>query len=141
VLLVCSLAIGMALEKSGTAQLIAHGLIYSVKSLGPIAMISSLFMVTVLLTSLITNAAAVSIMFPIAMSMADQLQLPYTPFFVAIAFAASCSFMTPIGYQTNLMVYGPGGYSFRDFVKVGVPLTIIYTVICITFISLYYNLY
>ena len=140
VLLVCSLAIGMALEKSGTAQLIAHGLIYSSKSLGPIAMISSLFVVTVFLTSLITNAAAVSIMFPIAMSMAEQLQLPYTPFFVAIAFAASCSFMTPIGYQTNLMVYGPGGYSFRDFVRVGVPLTIIYTVICITFISIYYNI-
>jgi di/tricarboxylate transporter len=140
VLLVCSLAIGMALEKSGTAQLIAHGLISSAKSLGPVAMISSLFIVTILLTSLITNAAAVSIMFPIAMSMAQQLQLSYTPFFVAIAFAASGSFMTPIGYQTNLMVYGPGGYSFGDFVKVGVPLTIIYAIICITFISLYYNI-
>lgn len=141
VLLVCSLAIGMALEKSGTAHLIAHGLIHSVESLGSIAVLSSLFIVTIFLTSLITNAAAVSIMFPIAMSMAEQLQLSYTPFFVAIAFAASGSFMTPIGYQTNLMVYGPGGYSFRDFIKVGGPLTIIYTVICITFISIYYNLY
>ena len=140
VLLVCSLAIGMALEKSGSAQIIAHGLIYSAKSLGPIAALSSLFIVTVFLTSLIANAAAVSIMFPIAMSMAEQLTLPYTPFFVTIAFAASCSFMTPIGYQTNLMIYGPGGYSFRDFVKVGTPLTIIYAIICITFISFYYNI-
>ncbi len=140
VLLVCSLAIGVALEKSGTAQLIAHGLINAVKSLGSVAMISSLFVVTLLLTSLITNAAAVSIMFPIAMSMAEQLHLSYTPFFVAIAFAASGSFITPIGYQTNLMVYGPGGYSFKDFLKVGGPLTLIYTIICVTFISLFYNI-
>lgn len=140
VVLVCSLAIGIALEKSGTAQLIAGGLIQAVQSFGSIAAISSLFIVTILLTSLITNAAAVSIMFPIAMSMADQLHLSYTPFFVAIAFAASGDFMTPIGYQTNLMVYGPGSYSFKDFVRVGTPLTILYTVICITFISIYYNL-
>ena len=140
VVLVCSLAIGVALEKSGTAELIAHGLIHAVKSLGSLAVISSLFLVTLVLTSLITNAAAVSIMFPIAMSMAEQLQLPYTPFFVAIAFAASGDFITPIGYQTNLMIYGPGGYSFRDFARVGVPLTIIYTAICITFISIYYNI-
>jgi di/tricarboxylate transporter len=140
VLLVCSLAIGIALENSGTAKLIAHGLIYSAKSIGPVGVISSLFIVTIILTSLITNAAAVSIMFPIAMSMAQELQLPYTPFFVAIAFAASGSFATPIGYQTNLMVFGPGGYSFRDFAKVGGPLTVIYTIICIMFISIYYNL-
>ena len=140
VVLVCSLAIGVALEKSGTAQLIAQGLIHAVKSFGSIAVMSSLFIVTLILTSLITNAAAVSIMFPIAMSMAEQLNLSYTPFFVAIAFAASGDFITPIGYQTNLMVYGPGGYSFGDFAKVGVPLTIIYTAICITFISFYYNI-
>jgi len=140
VLLVCSLAIGVALEKSGTAQLIAHALIGSVKSLGPVAVISSLFIITLILTSFITNAATVSIMFPIAMSIAEQMQLSYTPFFVAIAFAASGSFITPIGYQTNLMVYGPGSYSFHDFMKVGGPLTIIYSLICITFISLYYHI-
>ncbi|MBK5279090.1 MAG: SLC13 family permease [Bacteroidia bacterium] len=140
VLLVCSLAIGIALENSGTAQLIAHGLISTTKSIGPVGVVSALFIVTIILTSLITNAAAVSIMFPIAMSMAQELQLPYTPFFVAIAFAASGSFITPVGYQTNLMIFGPGGYSFRDFAKVGGPLTFIYTIICITFISIYYNL-
>jgi di/tricarboxylate transporter len=74
------------------------------------------------------------------MAMAQQMQLPYTPFFVAIAFAASGDFMTPIGYQTNLMVYGPGGYTFKDFVKVGALLTALYVVICITFIGWYYNL-
>lgn len=138
--LVCSLAIGVALEKSGTATIIAAALIDIGKQLGPVAVITSLFIVTIFLTALITNAAAVSIVFPIAMAMAEQMNLPYTPFFVAIAFAASGDFMTPIGYQTNLMVYGPGGYTFKDFLKVGTPLTILYVVICISFITWYYNL-
>jgi di/tricarboxylate transporter len=138
--LVCSLAIGIALEKSGTAAIIATGLIDIGNQLGPVAVISALFIVTIFLTALITNAAAVSIVFPVAMAMAEQMRLPYTPFFVAIAFAASGDFMTPIGYQTNLMVYGPGGYTFKDFLKVGTPLTILYVVICISFITWYYNL-
>jgi len=138
--LVCSLAIGIALEKSGTAALIATGLIKTGQSIGPIAVLSALFVVTIFLTALVTNPAAVSIMFPIAMSLSHQLDLPSTPFFVAIAFAASGDFMTPIGYQTNLMVYGPGGYTFKDFVKVGTPLTVIYSVICIGFIAWYYQL-
>ena len=138
--LVCSLAIGVALEKSGTASLIAGWLIDVGKQMGPVAVLSALFIVTIFLTSLITNAAAVSIVFPIAMSMAEQLHLSYTPFFVAIAFAASGDFMTPIGYQTNLMVYGPGGYTFKDFAKVGAPLTVLYALICISFITWFYNL-
>jgi di/tricarboxylate transporter len=138
VVLVCSLAIGVALQKSQTAEWIARGLISSSQSFGPMGVLTSLFLLTIFLTSLITNAAAVSIMFPIAMSMAQTLGIPTTPFFVAIAFAASGDFMTPIGYQTNLMVYGPGGYTFLDFVKVGAPLTLIYTLICLLFISFYY---
>ncbi|HEY0740143.1 MAG TPA: SLC13 family permease [Chryseosolibacter sp.] len=139
-ILVCSLAIGVALEKSGTAEIIAKGLIGAGTVYGPVAVLASLFFVTIILTALITNAAAVAIVFPIAMSIAEQMHLPYTPFFVAIAFAASGDFMTPIGYQTNLMVYGPGGYTFKDFMRVGGPLTLIYTVICIAFIAYYYNL-
>ena len=139
-ILVCSLAIGVALEKSGTADWIANMLIVSGKAFGPVAVLAALFLVTTFLTALITNAAAVSIVFPIAMSMAEQMGLPYTPFFVAIAYAASGDFMTPIGYQTNLMVYGPGGYTFKDFLRVGTPLTVLYIVICIGFISYYYDL-
>ena len=138
--LVCSLAIGVALEKSGTATVIASGLITMGKLMGPVGVLAALFIVTIMLTSLITNAAAVSIVFPIAMSMAEQLQLSYTPFFVAIAFAASGDFMTPIGYQTNLMVYGPGGYSFKDFIRVGWIFTILYIVVCVSFISYFYKL-
>ena len=138
--LVCSLAIGVALEKSGTATLLASGLIASGKSIGPVGVLSALFISTIFLTSLITNAAAVSIVFPIAMSMAEQLHLAYTPFFAAIAFAASGDFMTPIGYQTNLMIYGPGGYTFKDFIRVGWMFTIVYVVVCVGFISYFYNL-
>lgn len=139
-ILVCSLALGVGLQKSGTADMIAHVLVSSVQVLGPVAVLAALFLVTTLLTALITNAAAVSIVFPIAMAVAQQMHLPYTPFFVAIAFAASGDFMTPIGYQTNLMVYGPGGYTFRDFFRVGTPLTLMYTILCIGFISYFYNL-
>ncbi|HPM31997.1 MAG TPA: SLC13 family permease [Chryseolinea sp.] len=138
--LVCSLAIGVALEKSGTATLLAGGIIGAGKSFGPVVVLLFLFISTTFLTALITNAAAVSIVFPIAMSMAEQLQMPYTPFFVAIAFAASGDFMTPIGYQTNLMVYGPGGYTFKDFIKVGWMFTIVYVVVCVGFISYFYNI-
>lgn len=138
--LVCSLAIGVALEKSGTAKLLAQLIVSAGDYFGPVGVLTGLFLVTVLLTSLVTNPAAVSIMFPIAMSIAERLQLPYTPFFVAIAFAASGDFMTPIGYQTNLMIYGPGGYTFRDFVKVGALLTLLYVVICVSFITYFYNL-
>lgn len=139
-ILVCSLALGVGLEKSGTADTIANALVSSVDVFGPVAVLTSLFLSTIVLTALITNAAAVSIVFPIAMAIAEQMELSYTPFFVAIAFAASGDFMTPIGYQTNLMVYGPGGYTFRDFLKVGSPLTLMYTILCIGFISYFYNL-
>ena len=138
--LVCSLAIGIGLEKSGAAQLVAKIIINTGINFGPVAVLAALFIVTTILTALVTNAAAVSIMFPIAMSLAAQLGLPSTPFFVAIAFAASGDFMTPIGYQTNLMIYGPGGYTFKDFIKVGTAFTLIYIVVCVGFISYYYNL-
>jgi di/tricarboxylate transporter len=138
--LVCSLAIGVALVKSGAADSIANFILTYIRGFGIIPIIASLFIVTTLLTALITNAAAVSIMFPIAMSLSIFTGIPSTPFFIAIAFAASGDFITPIGYQTNLMVYGPGGYSFKDFFKVGLPLTIIYMITCIAFIAWYYQL-
>lgn len=140
-ILVSSVAIGTALDRSGAAKLIAAILIETGKSLGPVAALSALFLTTTFLTSIISNAAALAIAFPVAMSMAAQLNLPSTPFFIAIAFAASGDFITPIGYQTNLMVYGPGGYSFRDFAKVGIPLTLVYAVTCLLFISTFYGIW
>ena len=140
VILISSLAIGLALTKSGVADYIVDFLIKTFSGGSVRVLISVLFLITVFLTSLITNAAAVSIMFPVALNMGEQFNMAPTPFFVAIAFAASASFLTPIGYQTNLMVMGPGNYKFSDFVKIGFPLTVIYALACIIFIIQYYNI-
>lgn len=139
VLLIASLAIGLALSTSGAAQWVSTGVL-RVSGTQPMAAISLLFGVTLLITAVISNAATIAIVFPLAVSLAHQLHISTTPVFVAIAFAASCAFMTPIGYQCNLMVYGPGNYSFKDFFKIGFPLTLLYASACIIFISWYYNL-
>jgi di/tricarboxylate transporter len=137
-ILICSLAIGTALTRSGAADAIVSSLMVGYDKDAPLIMIILLFVITLTLTSLITNAAAVSIMFPIALSMGAQFGNNITPFFVTIAFAASASFLTPIGYQTNLMVMGPGNYRFRDFFRIGFPLTILYAATCIIFIYKFY---
>jgi di/tricarboxylate transporter len=138
VILISSLAIGLALTKSGTADLLVTNLIESIGKDSSTLLISVLFLITLVLTSLITNAAAVAIMFPIALSMGTQYGYSVTPFFVTIAFAASASFLTPIGYQTNLMVMGPGNYRFSDYFKIGFPLTIIYSAVCLIYINKVY---
>ena len=137
-ILVCSLSLGLALNSSGAAGVLVNLLIQLTEGAGPMVALVLLFIITLVLTSLITNAAAVSIMFPIALELGNQLGQPLTPFFVAIAFAASGDFMTPIGYQTNLMVMGPGNYKFRDYFLIGFPLTIIYAVVVLLFINWYY---
>jgi di/tricarboxylate transporter len=139
ILLTASLAIGMALTTSGAAQWVISA-IFSAGVTKPIEAITLLFFATVLITAVISNPATLAIVFPFAVSLAAQLNISTTPVFVTIAFAASCDFMSPIGYQCNLMVYGPGNYSFRDFFRIGFPLTIIYAAACIFFISWYYNL-
>ncbi len=139
VLLISSLAIGLALFKSGAGQWAATEIL-KVSGTNPVSAICLLFAATLLITAVISNAATVAIVFPVAVSLSNQLHISNTPVFVAIAFASSCTFMTPFGYQCNLMVYGPGNYSFRDFFKIGFPLTLIYGAVCIIFISWYYNL-
>lgn len=139
ILLVASLAIGLALTKSGAAQFLTDILLKYSGVNNRIAILL-LFAITVIITSVITNAAAIAIVFPIALSLTNTLHIPTAPVFVAIAFATTCDFMAPIGYQCNLMVYGPGNYSFRDFFKVGFPLTLLYSAVCLSFIFWYYNL-
>ena len=140
ILLVCALTFSNALIKTGTGDVIANSFIQMFMPFGSIALLSAIFLLTVLLTSFITNVAAVSIVFPIALAISNDLGLQGTPFFLAIAFGASAAFMTPISYQTNWMVYGPGGYNAKDFMKVGLPLVVIYSLTCLSFISLRYGL-
>lgn len=137
-ILIAALAVGVAIQKSGTASFLVGQLNIILKDASPFVSICLLFAITLGLTSLITNAAAVSIMFPIAFEMGSQSGISLTPYFVAIAFAASADFMTPIGYQTNLMVMGPGNYKFKDFTRIGLPLTVLYSAAALVFIKFYY---
>jgi len=98
-------------------------------------------LIAVLLTSLIGNVGAVSISFPLAYALSISLETIGHPFYLAMAFGASAAFLTPISYQTNLIVYGPGGYSFKDFFKIGLPVTIIYLTMSLTGIIYLYKDY
>lgn len=119
-----SIALGGALEKTGGAAVIAEGIIGA--SMGSaLATLAAVFVVTALFSAVISNLAAAVIVFPIALAASQQLETSLLPFAVTVMMAASASFATPIGYQTNLMVYGPGDYRFVDFVKIGLPLTIL----------------
>lgn len=122
VLIAGSLSLGTALEKTGAASLLADRLVDLVGWGGPVAVLSGFYLLTVLLTEVMTNTAAAAVMLPIAVSTAAGLGVNPRSFIVAILFGASASFATPIGYQTNTFVYGPGGYSFTDFIRVGLPL-------------------
>ncbi len=121
----CAFAISKAMENSGFATLIARHIIDMAHDIGPYALLAILFIITNIFTELITNNAAAALSFPIALSVATQLGVDPTPFFVVICMAASASFSTPIGYQTNLIVQGIGSYKFTDFVRIGLPLNLI----------------
>jgi di/tricarboxylate transporter len=99
------------------------------KPYGVFSLFVGIFLLTNLLASVITNIGAVAIVFPVAINLAAQLGLDPRPFAMLVAFAGAASFITPIGYQTNLMVYGPGGYNFRDFMKIGLPMTILFMLV------------
>ncbi len=133
-----SLALGIAMIKTGVAEILANGIMYGFRPLGKYGALYGIYIITALLAAFVTNKAAVAIVFPIALSISMQMHLPPTPFVLIVSFAAAANFMTPIGYQTNLMIYGPGGYKFRDFLKVGTPLTLIYMLVTVTILSRIY---
>ncbi len=120
-----TLALGTAMEKTGTANAIADSLVGWSGALGPVALIAVLYLATMGMTEIMSNNATAALLTPIAISIAHQGGWDPRPFAFCVAFAASCSFLTPIGYQTNTMVYGPGGYRFTDYFKVGVWLSLI----------------
>ena len=119
-----SLALGFALQKTGLAGLAAQG-IMSLADGNPYINLLLLYVVTVIVTELITNNAAAVLMFPLAQSLSLELDASLLPFVMTIMFAASASFLTPFGYQTNLMVQGPGGYQFGDYFRVGILLSLL----------------
>ncbi len=139
IMIACAIGIGIALEKTGTAAWIANAFVSVTQGLGVIGMLSVIYLITTFFTEIITNNAAAVLMFPISQAIALQAGVDPVAFFMTIAIAASASFATPIGYQTNLIVYGPGGYRFSDYLKVGIPLNLLYmavTIIIVTFVWL-----
>ncbi len=125
IVIAAALGLGVALEQTGAASAIAGGLLDIVKS-NPHWALAMVYLVTTFFTEIITNNAAAALVFPIAMSTAEGLGVSCMPFVTCIMVAASASFATPIGYQTNLMVYGPGGYRFGDYLRIGVPLNLLF---------------
>jgi di/tricarboxylate transporter len=130
-----SIALGGSLESTGAAAVIAKQII-GLAAGSPIATLTAIFIVTTLFSAVISNLAAAVIVFPIALAASQQLDVSMLPFAVTLMMAASASFATPIGYQTNLMVYGPGDYRFSDFFKIGIPLTVIVGVVTISIVPL-----
>lgn len=133
-LIASAFGIGAAMTQSGLAHFIAENMLAFARPLGILGIIFIVYIVTNIFTELITNSAAAVLMFPIAFEIATQMDIPYMGLIITIAIAASCSFITPIGYQTNLIVYGPGGYKFSDYVKIGTPLVLITMVMTSTIV-------
>lgn len=119
------LGLGLAMEKTGGAMLIANTIVDMMRGYGPLVILATIYLLTSILTEVITNNAVAILLTPIVISIAGSLGIDPRPFIVAIMFGASASFITPIGYQTNTYVYGAGGYRFGDFLKVGIPLNLI----------------
>jgi len=126
-----ALALGMAMIKTNIAFLISHTFLSVIQPYGIVAILAGIFVITNILASIITNIGAVAIIFPISLSIALELGVNPKPFVLIVAYAAAASFITPIGYQTNLMVYGPGGYTFKDFMRIGWPLSLMFLVVAV----------
>lgn len=130
----CAFGISKAMVNSGVSDLIASRIIALSHSYGPYVLLAAMFIITNIFTELITNNAAAALSFPLALSLSQQLGVSPMPFFVIVCVAASASFSTPIGYQTNLIVQGIGNYKFTDFVRIGLPLNIITFIISVLLI-------
>ncbi|NIL98842.1 MAG: TRAP transporter large permease subunit [Planctomycetales bacterium] len=131
-----ALGLGRALEQSGAAEQVADWIINVAGDQNPLVLLMIIYFLTLIFTEMITNTAVAALMFPLAIAVAQEAGFVERPFIMAIALAASCSFITPIGYQTNLMVMGPGGYRPADYLKIGLPLTFLVMVTALIFIPI-----
>jgi len=138
---------GIAIQKTGLDNYIGNGIIFlasfSGDSVSPTIILTVLYGVTLILSAFISNAAVAVMMTPIGINLALNMDVPIDPkpFLVGICFGASCSFITPMGYQTNLMVYGPGQYRLKDFFQMGIPLTIIFWILAVYYIPMFWPFY
>jgi len=137
-MLVGMLGLGKALESTGAADWIAGHMAGALGALGPYAVVFGIYLLASVLTEFVTNNAVAVILTPIVVTMAEAMGVSPRPFIVAVMFAASASFCTPIGYQTNTYVFGAGGYKFLDFARVGVPLNLLLLVVATFLIPVFW---
>lgn len=135
-----AIGLGKAMDKSGAAGTLAEGLIGLTASLGPRAVLLGVYVTTLLGTEFLTRSAAVVIAFPVAKAAALSLGVPFMPFAIAIAIAGSSGFALPTAYQTHLMVYGPGGYRFTDFVRMGLPLDLLIMAVTVLLVPMLFGM-
>jgi di/tricarboxylate transporter len=140
-LLAGSLAIGVAMEKSGTASFMANTIISTVGTMSPVIILSAFYLLTLVLTEAMSNNATAALITPIAIFTANSIGVDPRPFLIAVMFATSLAFMSPIGYQTHLLVYNAGRYKYIDFVKVGTPLNIICWIMATILIPIFFPFY
>ena len=140
ILIAALIPLGIVIESTGTAtfigELISNTVVGFSTDIQPYILLGLIYLITMILTEVSSNTATAIIMTPIVMAGTNQIGIDPRPFIFAVCFAASASFITPVGYQTNLMVYGPGGYKFSDFIKVGMPLSIIFWLLAILLIPI-----
>ena len=140
ILIAALIPLGIVIESTGTAtfigELISNTIVGFSTDIQPYILLGLIYLITMILTEVSSNTATAIIMTPIVMAVTNQIGIDPRPFIFAVCFAASASFITPVGYQTNLMVYGPGGYKFSDFIKVGMPLSIIFWLLAILLIPI-----
>ena len=139
-LLAAILPLGIAMEKTGLAEQIGRGIADVGQGYGPLVVLSLVYLATALLSEIVSNNSTAVLMVPIAATTAQSIGADPKPFIMAVAFGASASFLTPMGYQTNAMVYGPGSYRFLDYVKFGAPLKIIFWLITTWMIPIFWPL-
>ncbi len=140
IVIAAGLGLSSAVTSSGLGATLGS-FIVNLATGSPIAMVATIYIATVILTNFITNAAAAAVIFPLALATADQAHCDPMPFIMAVLFAASAAFATPLGYQTNLMIYGPGGYRFSDFCRYGLPLQLVAALVTIVGLALQYGLW